>query len=149
MPAMADTDDGDREGVSQANHAFYRAFVNRDLAAMETLWAKATPVACLHPGQAPLLTRDAIMASWQAILRNPSSPTEIRLIEDSIVVRGPMAVVVCREILPSAHLMATNAFVREGDMWKMAHHQSALAPPPSDRQTPSASPPRRDRRNLH
>ena len=89
------------------------------------------------------------MASWQAIMRNPETPTQIKIVEDRLVVRGRMGVVICREVLPKAHLVATNMFVREGDAWKIAHHQSALAPPPKDRPTQPAAAPRRDRRNLH
>jgi ketosteroid isomerase-like protein len=148
VPLIASLEDEDRDGVVEANRAFYRAFVRRDVAALDELWASATPVACLHPGQPPLFERAAIMSSWQAILRNASTPTEIRIVEDSVVVRGRMGIVICREVLPRAHLMATNMFVREGDAWKIALHQSAVAPPPKDRSAPPAQP-RRDRRNLH
>ena len=149
VPLIAGLEEDDREGVAEANRAFYRAFMRRDAAAMEELWARATPVACLHPGQAPLFDRAIIMASWQAIMRNPATPSEIKVVQDSVVVRGRMGIVICREILPNAHLMATNMFVREGDAWKMAHHQSAVAPPPTDRPAQPAPAPKRDRRNLH
>ena len=149
VPLIAGLEEDDREGVAEANRAFYRAFMRRDAAAMEELWARATPVACLHPGQAPLFDRAIIMASWQAIMRNPATPSEIKVVQDSVVVRGRMGIVICREILPNAHLMATNMFVREGDAWKMAHHQSAVAPPPKDRPAQPAPAPKRDRRNLH
>jgi len=149
VPLMGGIDEEDREGVAEANRAFYRAFMRRDMTVLNTLWASATPVACLHPGQAPLFDRAAIMASWQAIMRNRTAPTEIRIVEDRVVVRGRMGMVICREILPNAHLMATNMFVREGDAWKIAHHQSAVAPPPKDRPTQPAAAPKRDRRHLH
>lgn len=148
MPLIARLEEEDHEGVLEANRNFYRAFMQRDAAAMEELWASTVPVACLHPGQPALFDRGAIMASWKAIMRNPSSPSEIRVVEDSVVVRGRMALVVCREVLPGAHLMATNMFVREGDAWKIAHHQSAVAPPPAERPAQPVAP-RRDRRNLH
>ncbi|MCW5746900.1 MAG: nuclear transport factor 2 family protein [Alphaproteobacteria bacterium] len=148
MSMMAGLDDEDREGVVEANRAFYRAFVRRDAAAMEELWASNCPVACLHPGQPPLFDRAAILASWRAILRNAASPREVRIVEDCIVARGRMGMVICREVLPNAHLVATNIYVREGDAWKIAHHQSAVAPPPKDRPIQPAIP-KRDRRNLH
>jgi ketosteroid isomerase-like protein len=146
VPLIAGLVGEDRDGVLEANRAFYRAFARRDIAALEELWANATPVACLHPGQAPLFERAAIMESWQAIFRNPGTPTEIRIVEDRVVVRGRMGIVICREVFSRAHLLATNMFVREGDAWKIAHHQSAAAPPPKDR---PAQPVRRDKRNLH
>lgn len=149
VPLIAGLEEEDRDGVAEANRNFYRAFMRRDLAALEELWASATPVACLHPGQPPLFDRATIMASWQAIMRNPETPTQIKIVEDRLVVRGRMGVVICREVLPKAHLVATNMFVREGDAWRIAHHQSALAPPPKDRPAQPAAAPRRDRRNLH
>lgn len=149
VPLIAGLEEEDREGVAEANRSFYRAFMRRDLAALEELWASATPVACLHPGQPPLFDRATIMASWQAIMRNPETPAQIKIVEDRLIVRGRMGMVICREVLPKAHLVATNMFVREGDAWKIAHHQSALAPPPKDRPTQPAAAPRRDRRNLH
>ncbi len=149
VPLIAGLEEEDRDGVAEANRNFYRAFMRRDLAALEELWASATPVACLHPGQPPLFDRATIMASWQAIMRNPETPTQIKIVEDRLIVRGRMGVVICREVLPKAHLVATNMFVREGDAWRIAHHQSALAPPPKDRPAQPAAAPRRDRRNLH
>lgn len=148
LPMMAGLQEEDRDGVVEANRAFYRAFIRRDAAALEELWASNSPVACLHPGQSPIYDRATIMASWQAIMRNPETPTQMRIVEDVVVVRGRMGMVICREVLPKAHLLATNMFVREGDAWKIAHHQSALAPPPKDRPAAPAAP-KRDRRNLH
>lgn len=148
MPLIAGLEEEDREGIAEANRAFYRAFMRRDTAAMDELWAAGCPVACLHPGQPPLFDRATILASWQAIMRNPQTPKEMRIAEDVVVVRGRMGMVICREILPKAHLVATNIFVREGDTWRIAHHQSAIAPPPKDRPATSAAA-KRDRRNLH
>lgn len=149
VPLIAGLEDDDREGVIEANRTFYRAFMRRDLAAMNELWARTAPVTCLHPGQAPLFDRAAILASWQAIMRNPATPSQIKIVEDRLLVRGRMGMVICREVLPNAHLMATNVFVREGDAWKIVHHQSAAAPPPKDRPAQPAAAPRRDPRSLH
>ena len=54
-----------------ANEAFYHVFRSRDLAAMEALWARRAPIACVHPGWQALITREAVMASWSDILSNP------------------------------------------------------------------------------
>src|SRR6185503_2014542 len=69
IAAMTDSD-----AVLAANLEFYRAFTARDLAAMDALWARAAPVACIHPGWPALSDRDAIMESWRSILGNPGSP---------------------------------------------------------------------------
>ena len=57
-----------------ANEAFYQAFANRDIEAMDEVWARDLPVACLHPGWPPLEGRDAVMQSWLSILANPQAP---------------------------------------------------------------------------
>ena len=40
----------DEHAVLAANAAFYRAFAERDVDAMDALWARSIPVACIHPG---------------------------------------------------------------------------------------------------
>ena len=64
----------DSDAVLAANLEFYRAFTMRDVAAMEALWARRAPVACVHPGWPALADRDAVMESWRGILANPESP---------------------------------------------------------------------------
>ena len=64
----------DQDAVLAANLEFYRAFAARDLAAMDALWARRAPVACLHPGWTALKDRDAIIESWAGILSNPDAP---------------------------------------------------------------------------
>jgi hypothetical protein len=58
--------------------------------------------------------------------------------------------VVCREVLPNAQLMATNTFVRHGDGWRMIGHHSGPVPSSSRARTvaPSQTTPR-DKRKLH
>ena len=53
--------------VLDANRAFYTAFQKRDNNAMEHVWAEEHPSSCIHPGWAPLMGREAVMASWRAI----------------------------------------------------------------------------------
>src|SRR6202035_3129433 len=64
----------DQDAVLAANLEFYRAFATRDLKAMDALWARRVPVACLHPGWTALRGRDAIIESWAGILSNPDAP---------------------------------------------------------------------------
>jgi hypothetical protein len=53
----------DSDAVLAANLEFYRAFTTRDVDAMEALWARQAPVACVHPGWPPLADRKAVMES--------------------------------------------------------------------------------------
>ena len=124
----------DEEAVLAANEEFYRAFADRDLAAMEALWSSEAPVACVHPGWDALIGREAVMESWTAILGGPGAP-QIRCEGPRAFVLGPSAFVICHEVLGHALLIATNVFVREQAGWRMVHHQAAGAghrPPPDD-----------------
>lgn len=113
----------DSDAVLAANLEFYRAFTTRDLAAMDALWARAAPVACIHPGWPPLADRDEIMQSWQGILSSPQSP-RIACYDERVLVFGDTALVICEEELEGGTLVSSNFFVREGDAWRLAHHQA-------------------------
>lgn len=113
----------DSDAVLAANLEFYRAFTTRDLAGMDALWARAAPVACIHPGWPPLADRDEIMQSWQGILSNPSSP-RIACYDERVLVYGDAALVICEEELDGGTLVASNFFIREDGQWRLAHHQA-------------------------
>jgi hypothetical protein len=115
------SDDSD---VLAANEAFYDAFARRDVEAMDQLWAKKLPVACVHPGWAVLRGRARVVASWRGILGGPNPPA-IRFAQPAAHVLGESAFVVCYEIIPGARLVATNYFVREEGAWRMVHHQAS------------------------
>jgi hypothetical protein len=131
--AMTDSDD-----VLAANLEFYRAFTTRDLAAMDALWARAAPVACIHPGWPALSDRDAIMESWRNILANPNAPG-IACYDERVLLYGETALVVCEEELEGGTLIASNLYVREDSAWRLAHHQAgqlAMHRPQERRQRP-------------
>jgi ketosteroid isomerase-like protein len=113
----------DKDAVLAANLQFYQAFTTRDLAAMEALWAKHSPVACLHPGWTVLTGRDEIMASWAAILSSPDAP-RIACYDEQALLYGDVALVLCEEQLEGGALAASNFFVREDGIWRIAHHQA-------------------------
>jgi ketosteroid isomerase-like protein len=145
IPPIAESfEEDDPEAIIAANRAFYAAFSRRDFEALAEMWATSVPVACVHPGQPALLDRESVLRSWQAILRNPNAP-KAGVTDEFVIVRHGLAIVICREILPAGQLIATNGFVREGEVWKIVHHHAAPAPP-----APTPLPPeRRDRRKLH
>ena len=121
----------DVERVLAANEAFYAAFAARDVAAMESLWAQRTAVACIHPGWQALFGRDAVMESWRDIMSNPNSPP-IRCAKPVVHVAGSTALVICAERFPGAELVATNVFVEEDGAWKLVHHQAGGVARPSE-----------------
>jgi ketosteroid isomerase-like protein len=123
--------------VLDANSAFYRAFARRDLAGMESLWATAEPVACVHPGWDPLRGREAVMASWRALLAGDAPA--ISCAAASAHVAGDVAWVLCRERIPGAPpVAATNVFVRERGTWRICHHHAGLVAQERDEAPPGA-----------
>lgn len=150
-PLLADFDEEERDAVLAANRAFYRAFNDRDYAAMEGLWAPTGAMVCLHPGQPPLHERADILESWRGILRHPESP-RVRCVGEWVIGRGGLALVVCREVLVNGQLMATNTFVRSGTGWHMVGHHSGPVPTidiERGQGAATAATPARDRRKLH
>ena len=149
-PLLAEFDDDERDAVLAANRAFYRAFNDRDYDAMEQIWAPTGAMVCLHPGQGPLHERTAILRSWQGILSHPESP-RVRCVDEWVVGRAGLAIVVCREILANGQLMATNTYAR--DQRGLAHGRPSFRPGARGRArrptAASATAPLPDRRKLH
>ena len=113
----------DQDAVLAANLEFYRAFATRDMAAMDALWARRSPVACLHPGWSALTEREAVMSSWNGILSNPNSP-RIVCYDEQVLLFGDTALVLCEEELDGGTLVASNLFVREDGEWRLVHHHA-------------------------
>jgi hypothetical protein len=135
----------DSDAVLAANLEFYRAFAMRDIGAMEALWARRSPVACIHPGWPALFDREAVLESWRGILGNPDSP-RIACYDEHVRLYGDTALVLCEEELGGGTLVASNLFVREDGAWRLAHHQAgqmAARPAGGHRRQASAPPPSR------
>ncbi|NQV83640.1 MAG: nuclear transport factor 2 family protein [Rhodospirillales bacterium] len=112
-----------------ANDIFYLAFANQDFEAMQLIWAEKSPVTCIHPGWDVLSDREEVLESWEQILGNPN-PTNIVCKSATVRVLGPIAYVICHEVLDQGYLVATNVFIQEDGKWKMVHHQAGAAPEP-------------------
>lgn len=113
-----------REAVLALNEAFYRAFNAGDIEAMDRLWARECPVACVHPGWTTLHGRAEVMDSWRSILGNPEQP---RIVAggSTVHVLGSFAYVLTQELVAGQPLAATNVFAFEGDAWRIVHHHSS------------------------
>ncbi len=109
--------------IVSANEAFYAAFRDEDIDAMDRLWAQHAPVACVHPGWPPLIGRDQVMASWRAIMSSGAPP--IRCGVARVLMLGDVAQVVCEEHVGADRVIATNVFVREEGRWAMVHHHGS------------------------
>lgn len=114
----------DEDAVLSANLEFYRAFNDRDMRAMEALWAKAAPVVCTHPGWTPLTGRERVIQSWRDIFANPDAP-QVMCHDDRAVIHGDLALVLCEEELETGHLAVTNVFIREAGAWRLVHHHAS------------------------
>lgn len=121
-----------RETLLFANDQFYLAFNNSDFDLMEALWAKQSPVFCIHPGWPVLTDRESILESWQRIL-SADEPPRISHDHARVFDHGSYASVVCYESVGDNRLVATNAFVEEDGEIRMVMHQAggcADAPEP-------------------
>ena len=122
-----------------ANDAFYHAFQMKDLEAMDGIWARRVPVACIHPGWPSLSGRDQVMQSWSAIFANPEAQT-VTCRGAKARRYGEAAFVTCYEVIGDSLLAATNFLVREDGAWKLVHHQAGPChAPPSDLEEEDAS----------
>jgi ketosteroid isomerase-like protein len=128
----------DEAAVLFVNQAFYEAFSDHDIGAMDAIWSRQGPISCVHPGWGALAGREAVMESWAAILSSADAP-EIICRSPSVFVFGNFAYVICYEQLDSRFLIATNIFAREGASWRLIHHQAGVAPRP--RTSPEKEPP--------
>jgi SnoaL-like domain len=116
-----------RDAVLFANEAFYQAFANADVAAMDAVWARNVPVTCIHPGWHVLNDREHVMEVWRRIFASEEQPPLICRSPEAFVA-GDSAFVICYEQLPDAVMVATNIFVRHRQQWRMVHHQSSPTP---------------------
>jgi ketosteroid isomerase-like protein len=132
------SDEGD---VLSANGAFYAAFAAGNFDAMDTLWAREAPVACVHPGWPPVCGRDQVMSTWAGILQNPPQPA-VRPFGEHVMMLGDVGMVIGFEAIGDIALVATNVFAREDGVWRMVHHQAAVTEN-APRETGGGATPRR------
>lgn len=117
----------ERDAVLFANAAFYAAFSNHDVAAMDEVWSASRAISCIHPGWSVINGRDDVLKSWHGILRNAKAPT-VKVHNERVEALGDLAVVTCvEELNGQQYLAATNIFAREGSVWRLIHHQAGPA----------------------
>jgi ketosteroid isomerase-like protein len=117
--------EADEAAVVVANEAFYRAFAARDLAAMDALWARTTPVVTVHPLGELVLGREWVMETWQLIFADPNQPRVVMGDALPALLSADVAYVTCREFAGGGAMVSTNLYVREGGEWRIAHHHSS------------------------
>lgn len=113
----------DEEAVLGANASYYQAFAIGDIRAMGRLWAEDN-VTCIHPGWPALIGRHDIVESYRQIFSNPNQD-RIQPRNETVIVNGSEARVLCVEFVGGAALAATNLFRRVAGTWRMTHHQAS------------------------
>lgn len=112
-----------KEAAIAANNAFYSAFNESNMEAMEALWSDSHEVSVVHPGWELLTGRGEVLMSWRQILKN-STLNHIHCDNTWVNIIDNVATVTCIEHLDEVDLVATNLFVLEEDKWKMVHHHA-------------------------
>lgn len=115
--------------------AFYAAFENCDLQAMDVVWADAE-VICIHPGSTALVGRKVVMRSWSNILTN-AEPPNLKVEVLSRTVNDELAVHVVEEHItpatgfpePTSVVLATNVYCLEADGWRLLEHHASMPRP--------------------
>jgi uncharacterized protein (TIGR02246 family) len=124
----------DDEALRAANRAYYLAFARHDAEGMASVWGQ-DGVSCVHPGWPPLFGREAVLASYREIFRNPLQD-EVELGAETVICTGDDGRIVCIEQIGGARLVATNWFRRVDSQWLLLHHQaSPLATGPAEIKT--------------
>jgi uncharacterized protein (TIGR02246 family) len=123
----------------EAEAAFYRAFSQRDIAAMMAVWAEGEDTLCVHPGGQVVRGSDAIRKSWTEIFGN-APEMQFVVAEQQHSHDERLAVHVVYEHiraggqLPRGPIVATNVYRLTSGGWRMIlHHASpGVAEAPAD-----------------
>lgn len=111
--------------------AFYAAFRSGDPQAMATVWETEAELVCIHPAQAPITGREAVMQSWRRILGN-SGGVEVGFDCKQRVHGGPLAAHIGIEVIGApgnepALVTVTNVYALTPGGWRMrAHHAGPI-----------------------
>lgn len=118
----------------EAEHAFYEAIRQADLALMMSVWADDDEVVCIHPGGMRTVGHSALQTAWQQIFA--AGPVSIHPMQ-TMIMSGVMNSVhmLVEQIMVSiaegeetGHCYATNIYQKGPDGWKMILHHASLAP---------------------
>jgi ketosteroid isomerase-like protein len=122
---------GANEDLLAANAAYYDAFSTRDIDAMSEIWAPKE-ISCIHPGWLVILGRDAVLASYRDIFRNPRQES-LSYADEVPLPSGDEGRVFCVETVGQAMLAVTNWFRLIEGRWRLVHHQASplIVPPPT------------------
>jgi ketosteroid isomerase-like protein len=112
--------------------AFYTAFTNCDVQAMDTVWADDN-VICIHPGSSVLVGHEAVMRSWMNILTDAEPPNlHVQVLYRHVGTDLALHVVE-EQIIPNSGnpettsvVLATNIYRSYLNGWRMVEHHASL-----------------------
>lgn len=127
LAALVMENERDKKKVLAANYAFYAAFRFADFEAMAGLWSPTDRVAAARPGGAEIRGREAVLSSWQQLMRS-GTPPDVRPRDPVVIVSGTVAFVICTEDHDDVRMLATNIFVKRGFRWLLTEHRASELP---------------------
>ena len=127
------TDESDpKHHLLAINEAFYAAFASGDLGWMTDIWSERDDITCIHPGHRASRGRAEVLSGWFDILQGPPG---VSFADAVACLHGDTGIVTCVERVGPHTLAASNLFCREGDQWRMVHHQASAIHVPPDAQS--------------
>ena len=113
----------------ECESAFYDAFRQGDLVAMQRIWGADAEIVCIHPARPPLAGRRAVMQSWQDILTATGGvevrfDCQSRVRADSLAVHMGIEIIGTRDAAP-AMVTVTNIYGLTEHGWTMRAHHAA------------------------
>ncbi|MEU2657596.1 nuclear transport factor 2 family protein [Streptomyces sp. NPDC007325] len=146
----------DRAAVEAANTAFYEAMEEGDFDRLQDLWLDdgATEISCVHPGWPVLTGRGEVLRSYALIMAH-TDYIQFFLTDVRTTIGGDTALVTCTENILSGGpaedgaelgplvgqlVVATNAFRRTPEGWRIwSHHASPVIAGPDDDTPPAGT----------
>lgn len=119
------------QSPDECEAAFYEAFREGDLVAMQRIWGAGAEIVCIHPARPPLAGRRAVMQSWEDIL-GATGGVEVcfdcqnRTLADRLAVHIGVETIGTRDNSP-ALVTVTNIYGLTDQGWKLcAHHAGPI-----------------------
>lgn len=123
------------DSPDETERQFYEALQHGDIDKLMALWADDDEIACVHPGGPRQVGHGAIRASFEALFAQgplDARPEQVRRIVGpssavhSVVERVQVAT---PQGPQRAWALATNAYVRTAQGWRMVVHHASPGPP--------------------
>jgi hypothetical protein len=119
------------ESPDEAELAYYKAFRNLNIEAMQQVWLDDHEVYCIHPGGAVQSGYQQVVGSWARIFDGAQAP-EVTISILSRMKGNGIAVHLVEELIgqgeSAAVVLATNVYRQGARGWRMVSHHGGLSP---------------------